>query len=282
MSEIIKSIQQTDIDITSCHKRLEELTTKRQEDVVSMTIMDAVSLVNQNRAEDSCLYIRLIKETAGEKSGSALLYTKGSFSVGFLLGIKSGESFVNESSLRSKEVGILFASEGIQSPRFSFCDVYKGIEEDLTKICEGLEIKVLVTWRSSYDLKYSQLQFEPKNTDLLNPIWKSQGSFLEFDELCSKLDTILSHNMPGKEFRKIFTNTIMYCKLIERKSVNEVARIAKISHYEIATGKKTEESFKLQPEKPTTRRREHLSPSECWAREVEHRQWDKDIGHEWH
>ncbi|PCI27277.1 hypothetical protein COB55_06095, partial [Candidatus Wolfebacteria bacterium] len=135
---------------------------------------------------------------------------------------------------------------------------------------------VLVTWRSSYDLKYSQLRFEPKNTELLNPIWKSQGLFLEFDNLCSKIDTILSHNMPGKEFRKIFTSTILYCSLIETKSM------VKVSHYEIATGKKTEESVGLPSEKPPTQSREHLSPSECWTREVEHRQWDRDIGHEWH
>lgn len=282
MSTTIASLHQTDSNIIACHKNLEGLLVKRQKDIASMTLVDAIFLINESRDKDAHMFVRPIKNADSKKTDHALLYTEGSFSIGFLLDMNPEENLIQENYLKSEAVGMRFASSKIKSPVFSFCCITKNIEEEVEKACRELKLKIIVTWESNYDRKYLSLRFDRGNTEMLNPVWESQGSFLKFESLCSKLDHLLSYNMPRREVEKNFTGTSLYCKLIERESTREVARTAKIFHYGIATCKTTEESVELIPKEPEPQSREHLSPWECWEREVEQREWDREIGHDFH
>lgn len=282
MSEIIKTIQTTDSEIICCKQKLEELIVKRRECVSSMTLSDAVFLINKNRTEDSLLCIKPLIQTNGKKPTEAILYTTGTFPIGFLLQIKPGEISIQENYLKSKSIGLRFTSEKIESPVFPFCCVDNNTQKDALKACEELGLKVLLTWVTYYDLRYKGVKFKPENTEVFNPIWENQGSFLGFHKLCSKLSYILNQNMPGKVVSKLFTGVGMHCKMIEKKSIHEITHIAKISHYGIATDKKTEESVELQIENssPQGSSHEHLSSWEHWQQEVEQREWDREMGHD--
>jgi len=133
-----------------------------------------------------------------------------------------------------------------------------------------------------YHLQKNKLQ----PIKLLNPIRKENDTLLVFDDLCPQLADILSYNMSGREFRKVFNGMMLYCKLIEKKSTYEVTKTVKVSHYNIATGESAEESSELPwAEKKTvapSQSHEHLSSWEQWEREVEQREWERNIGHDFH